>query len=128
MLLASAIKVKSSLLFSERKPQLFCPGLIKQFQLGSVRLTSAVSGEVEQQDVGAEVGQVVEGFQMLLQFPVGQFGLQDWCQLTEHVGVQRRRPAEVKRQILGTVYTKLKTFFQLDHKYLTFVLQDQICF
>lgn len=40
-------------------------------------LTSAVSGEVEQQDVGAEVVQVVEGLQVLLQFPVGQFGLQD---------------------------------------------------
>lgn len=56
-------------------------------------LTSAVSGEVQQQDVGAKVGQVVEGLQMLLQLPVGQFGLQDRCQVTEHVGVQRRGPA-----------------------------------
>lgn len=57
-------------------------------------LTSAVSGEVQQQDVGAEVAQVLEGFQMLLQFPVGQFGLQDGRQVSKHVGVQRRRPAD----------------------------------
>lgn len=31
-----------------------------------VCLTSAIFGEVEQQDVGAEVGQVVERFQVLL--------------------------------------------------------------
>lgn len=57
-------------------------------------LTSAVSGEVQQQDVGAEAAQVVQRLQVLLQFPVGQFALQDGRQVTEHVGVQRRRPAE----------------------------------
>lgn len=35
--------------------------------------TSSVSGEVQQQDVGAEVAQVVEGFQMLLKSHVWQF-------------------------------------------------------
>ncbi len=59
-------------------------------------LTSAVSGEVEQQDVAAEARQVVQRFQVLLQFPVGQFGLEDGSQVTEHVGVQRRRPADSK--------------------------------
>lgn len=64
-------------------------------------LTSAVSGEVEQQDVGAEAAQVVEGLQVLLQFPVGQFGLQDGRQVTEHVGVQRRRPEEADTQTIN---------------------------
>ena len=68
----------------------------KQVQSGSVCLTSIVSWEVEQQDVSAEVGQVVQGFKMLLQFPIRQFGLQDGRQVTEHVGVQRRRPVEAK--------------------------------
>lgn len=52
-------------------------------------LTSAISGEVQQQDVGAEVGQVFKRLQVLLQFPVRQFGLEDGRQMTEHVGVQR---------------------------------------
>lgn len=56
-------------------------------------LTSAISGEVQQQDVGAEVGQVFKRLQVLLQFPVRQFGLEDGRQMTEHVGVQRRWPA-----------------------------------
>lgn len=57
---------------------------------GAVRgLTSAVSGEVQQQDVGAEAAQVVQRLQMLLQFPVGQFALEDRRQVTEHIGVQR---------------------------------------
>lgn len=56
-------------------------------------LTSAVSGEVEQQDVGAEVAQVVQGLQVLLQLSVGKSALQDGSQVAEDVGVQRRRPA-----------------------------------
>lgn len=56
-------------------------------------LTSAVSGEVEQKDVGAEAAQVVQRLQVLLQLPVGQFALEDGRQVSEHVGVQRRRPA-----------------------------------
>lgn len=59
-------------------------------------LTSAISGEVEQQDVAAEVGQVVQGSQMLLQLPVGQLTPQDRRQMTEDVGVQRGGPAEEK--------------------------------
>lgn len=58
-----------------------------------LHVTSAVSGEVQQQDVGAEVAQVVEGFQMLLKSPVWQLGLEDGSQVTKHVCVQRRRPA-----------------------------------
>lgn len=68
-------------------------GLIQRLHSASA-LTSAVSGEVQQQDVGAEVVQVVQRLQVLLQFPAGQFGLEDGRQVTEHVGVQRRRPAE----------------------------------
>lgn len=52
-------------------------------------LTAAVLGEVEQQDVAAEAAQVVQGLEVLLQFAVGQLGLQDGGQVAEDVGVQR---------------------------------------
>lgn len=74
---------------------------IKRFRLVDCCLTSAISGKVEQQDVGAEVGQVVEGFQMLLKFPIWQFGFQDGCQVTKYISIQRRRPAGKSH---GTLY------------------------
>lgn len=63
------------------------------------RLTSVgVSGKIQQQDVAAEVAEVVEVSQVLLQLPIGQLGLQDGCQVTKDVGVQRRWPAVVRSQ------------------------------
>lgn len=56
-------------------------------------VTSPVSGEVQEQDVAAEVAQVVQRLQVLLQFHVGKFTPEDWRQVTKHVGVQRGRPA-----------------------------------
>ena len=55
-------------------------------------LTFPVSGEVEQQDVGAEERQVVQGLELLLQLGVGQLGLQQGGQVSEHHRVQGGRP------------------------------------
>lgn len=61
--------------------------------------TSAVSWEVQQQDVGAEAAQVVQRLQVLLEFPIGQFTPEDGCQVTKHIGIQRRRSEQ--QQISG---------------------------
>lgn len=44
---------------------------------------TSVPGEVEAEDGGAVVAQVLQGLQVLLQFPVGQLCLQEWRQAAE---------------------------------------------
>lgn len=58
---------------------------------GDTPLTS-VPGEVEAEDGGAVVAQVLQGLQVLLQFPVGQLRLQERRQAAEDEGVEGRRP------------------------------------
>lgn len=49
---------------------------------------TSVPGEVEAEDGGAVVAQVLQGLQVLLQFPVGQLGLQERRQAAEDQGVE----------------------------------------
>lgn len=71
---------------------------------GGTHLTS-VPGEVEAKDGGAVVAQVLQGLQVLLQFPVGQLCLQEWRQAAEDKGVKggwpgAQKPATGSRSLL----------------------------
>lgn len=65
----------------------------------SVRLgahLTSVPGEVEAEDGGAVVAQVLQGLQVLLQFPVGQLRFQERRQAAEDKGIKGSRPGEQK--------------------------------
>lgn len=82
---------------------------IHVMSLTAACLTSTVSGEVQQQDVGAEAAQVVQRLQVLLQFPVGEFTPEDRRQVTEDVGVQRRGPAPEIRKFKSSSCSDLES-------------------
>lgn len=56
---------------------------------GLLLLTIELTGEVESEDVGAELCQVVQRLQMLLELTAGQLDLQHKRQVAKYMCIQR---------------------------------------